>query len=441
MLYLYKKSQQKIHDAFRSTVKCLFFDDLGFQFELSKMSKRFASQTEDEIMKKREKSIPFNTLKSNTASANVFRSYLTESGQNTNFELMEEAELADKLKCFYCDARSQKGELYKLTTFENIRHGLNRHLKAPPYNKKFDIITSDVFSEANACYRAMVSEIKAAGKAAIEHYPMISNEDLVKLYHSVHLTPNTPVGLFNRVQMNIRLFFCSHASENIVSMTKTTFVIGKYPDGKRFVYKATDELTKNHRNDTELASGHMPEEPDNDLCPVALYELYLSKLNPKCDRLWQYSRESFVQEDLVWYQNKPVGRDALASFLPKLSREVALSRIYTNHSIRVTGTSILSQMNFNIAQIMSAGHKSVSSLALYQKVGDPEKQALGSVIADTIKYGATETAHMLSLPAAQSPRRTSTPIAILPGPRFPKFTLFGVRPAPTETVTSENQQL
>jgi hypothetical protein len=47
---------------------------------------------------------------------------------------------------------------------------LNRYLKSPPYLKKFDIISSPEFSEANECYKTAMAEIKAAGKGDITSF-------------------------------------------------------------------------------------------------------------------------------------------------------------------------------------------------------------------------------------------------------------------------------
>jgi len=75
-----------------------------------------------------------------------------------------------------------------------------------------------------------------------------------------------------------------------------------------------------------------------------------------------------------------MGREKLASFLKVLSKKVPLSRVYTNHSVRVTGVSILGR-GFSMPQIMSvSGHRSTSSLAVYQLVSYREKQAMGNQV-------------------------------------------------------------
>ena len=65
-----------------------------------------------------------------------------------------------------------------------------------------------------------------------------------------------------------------------------------------------------------------------------------------------------------------------------LSIDCKLSQIYTNHSIRATGTTLLSKARFNEAQIMSVtGHKSTKSLAIYERVDNDEKMIMGHTIA------------------------------------------------------------
>jgi hypothetical protein len=91
--------------------------------------------------------------------------------------------------------------------------------------------------------------------------------------------------------------------------------------------------------------------------------MYISKLHPLCTSLWQRPKESFSDDDTVWYCNSRLGEKTLAKFITKLSEGAKLSQIYTNHSIRATGATILTKGMFNPSQIMAVtGHKSVNSL-------------------------------------------------------------------------------
>ena len=66
-------------------------------------------------------------------------------------------------------------------------------------------------------------------------------------------------------------------------------------------------------------------------------------------RLWQRLKESFPDSDTVWYRNAPVGEKKLGTFLSCLSKATN----YTNHSIRATGTSVLSKCMYGPSQVMS----------------------------------------------------------------------------------------
>ena len=170
-------------------------------------------------------------------------------------------------------------------------------------------------------------------------------------------------------------------------MTRDTFVVRTDADtGLKYVVKRKDELTKNHRDDdSESFSGLMPEYPGSELCPVRSFEKYVEKLHPKCDALWQRPKEFLNSSDSEWYYNAPVGEKTLNKFMKNLSVKTGLSQVYTNHSCRTTGATILSKCGFNNAQVMSVtGHKSVSSLAQYQRVSSEEKLNMGTALSSAL---------------------------------------------------------
>ncbi|XP_021362124.1 uncharacterized protein LOC110455972 isoform X2 [Mizuhopecten yessoensis] len=347
--------------------------------------KRFAETTNEETACKRLK-IPKadNTLKANRKASVVFRDYLREKELETDFEQQSVDQLCKQLGHFYMDARKHDGTHYKTSSLEQFRYSLNRYLRSPPFNKQYDIIKDCEFSEANVNFKAVMCELKRMGKGETEHYPVITKADRHKLYSSQHLDVNTPVGLYNKVQFDIRLYFCKRGTDNMHKMTKSTFeIVTDLDTGLKYVRKA-DEVFKNlHSNDKDVWSGNMPESPGSPFCPVASYESYISKLNPQCERLWQRpNRESPTHN--IWYYNSPVGEKKLAVFMSELSKACSLSFVYTNYSIRATGNAILSKNMFDAAQIMAVtGHNSVHPVAVYQK-GLLGKSRLGQFPSDNV---------------------------------------------------------
>lgn len=85
------------------------------------------------------------------------------------------------------------------------------------------------------------------------------------------MSPNTPTGLLNKVQFDVRFYFFRRGLENFEKMTKDTFEVKMdQTTGKQYVIKRFDELTKNHRaGDEELVTGVMPETGDSS-CPVSV---------------------------------------------------------------------------------------------------------------------------------------------------------------------------
>ncbi|CAG2214467.1 unnamed protein product [Mytilus edulis] len=294
--------------------------------------------------------------------------------------------------------------MYKVNSLDSFRYSLNRYLKAPPFLKEFDIMKHEAFNESNQVFKTALTELKANGKGATQHFPIISEIDRTKLYSSTFMQTNSPTGLLNKVQFDIRMYFFRRGAENMDKMTKDTFIVKTDPKTKtKYVTKEIDELTKNHRfNDKENVTAIMPEQPDSPSCPVAAFQKYISKLNPKCNRLWQRPLGSFYEDSASWYCNSPVGRDTLAQFMNKLSKLCSLSQVYTNHSIRATGATILTESRyFADAQIMSVtGHKSVSSLAIYQRTSDKAKFQMGQII-DAAMNGRDPEINALPAPNQQ----------------------------------------
>jgi hypothetical protein len=142
-----------------------------------------------------------------------------------DFETFHDVKLDEHLGHFYIDLRKVDDSYYNANSLESIRHRINRYLKNPLFNKKTDIIKDPALTDSNTCFKAVLAETKRVGKGDVGHYPIISESDtcIQKLYTSMHLSINTPQGLFNKVQFDIRMFFCRRGNENMHEMNKNTF--------------------------------------------------------------------------------------------------------------------------------------------------------------------------------------------------------------------------
>ena len=81
----------------------------------------------------------------------------------------------------------------------------------------------------------------------------------------------------------------------------------------------------------------------------------------------------------TWCRPQRVGHNPINSFITDLAKSCGLGhKRYSNYSLKVTAISSLTRENFSNKQIMSlTGHKSMSLLAIYQKVSTNEKLRMG----------------------------------------------------------------
>ena len=140
-------------------------------------------------------------------------------------------------------------------------------------------------------------------------------------------------------------------------------------DGKnkhKMCHKICWWIDKNQENVTVI----IQEQPNSTSFYVALFEKNL--LNPKHNIhfVLRKTRDSFREYYEIWFCYVRVGRDILSMFY-KLSQMFSMSQIYTTHSIRAAGVTLLSECRgFTDTQIMSvAEHNSGSDLANYQFFG------------------------------------------------------------------------
>ena len=186
--------------------------------------------------------------------------------------------------------------------------------------------------------------------------------------------------LQRKVRYDIRLYFAHHGCENMERMKEDDFkVTFDMKTETWFIIKVRDKLTKNHKGIEDPEAGLMPENREDKMCPVRLFNMYLEHLHLDNEYLWQKALDKPNKfNPKIWYGKQHQGKRTLAKFMSELSLNCNLSKVYTNHSIRVTGVSILTRMKFTASEIMSVtGHKSVQCLVRYQCTQDKKKLRWG----------------------------------------------------------------
>jgi len=275
------------------------------------------------------------------------------------------------LRRFYAEARSSKQQEYSKSTLLGFRYSMERYLNAPPLSKQIKISTDPRFKRSNEMLNAKITSRKRSGKENVVHKPYIEDEDLQKLKSSGVLSLSNPLSLLRNVWFHVVLFFCRRGREGQRALTTSSFKFETDAAGRRYVTMAHDEASKNHPGGLNDTSSHEKDariyENDQEKDGYTALSLYLSKVNPNCSAFFQYPKKNWRQEDASWYEERPMGVNALANMMKTISKEALLSKVYTNHSVRATAITLWSNAGIPNRHIMAiSGHRNEQSLGHYK---------------------------------------------------------------------------
>lgn len=277
-----------------------------------------------------------NTRLATRYAVRIFREYLSETAQVTNFESMDKHALCKVLRAFYSEARSKSGQLYSKSSLISIRSSLNRYLNEPPFCRTLDLTKDPELRSANLALAAVIRRLEEQGAGPVVQKQAITRTDLRRLYASPAFSVHSAFGLLNKVWFEICMYFCTRGRENQRELQEDSFGLATDDDGKNFVFHKRSRK----RSDTEENLARMYE-TGTEFCPYASFVKYLSKRNPACRAFFQRPRDHCADSDATWYENKAVGKNLLGTRMQMLSRMAKLSKIYTNHCIGAVSVSTL----------------------------------------------------------------------------------------------------
>lgn len=149
-------------------------------------------------------------------------------------------------------------------------------------------LTSDPrFKRSNEMLNATVVSLKRQGKGNVKHKPAIESEDLLRLKSSKVLALSSPLSLLRNVLFHVVLFFCIRVRQGPRTPKTSSFKFEVGPTDHNYATMAHDEATKNHPDwiadvsSTEKLARMYETDDLNDSCKAL--ELFMSKLNPKCE--------------------------------------------------------------------------------------------------------------------------------------------------------------
>ena len=323
---------------------------------------------------------------------------------------MTKKELDNFLRHFYAEVRTKDGQPYSRSSLLGIRNSIERYLNNPPFNRGISITKGTEFQASNKLLQSQIKLNKRENKENTKHKPPIPEADLQKLKSSNAIRGDDPWGLLRNVWFHINLYWCRRGREGQRALTKRSFQFLMDESGREYVSMTHDEATKNHPGGIDDVSSVEKEarmySTSNDQLfdGLSCLKMYLLKLNPRCDALFQYPKRNVTQEDQVWYDNKPLGINKLAAMMKDISKLASLSRIYTNHSVRATAITLWSVAQVPSRHIMAiSGHRSEASLRSYNARPSSEQlRACSDVLSGALSGRPQQSQQQPSFPDAST---------------------------------------
>ena len=218
-----------------------------------------------------------------------------------------------------------------------------------------------------------------------KHKPVIEAGDMKKLGAYFDSYRTNPDILMEALWFYICYFFGRRGREGWTEMNKSSFNIKTDSEGQKYVHMGVTEATKNHQG------GHKP--GDIDYSDQRMYgpgveimEFCLTKLNPECNRLFQYPMSNYAM-DGIWFKNMPLGKNKLGVMMNTISKKAGLTQTYTCHSVRASTITHLYRAGIQASSIINVtNHKNTSSLSHYiEGLSEKEKRQCSNILSDSMK--------------------------------------------------------
>ena len=226
--------------------------------------------------------------------------------------------------CYLSFKGSRPGQVLTPSTMTQLRASIQRAIAAPPYSREINIVQDSAFTKANNMFTARCKLYFAEGHVPRSQQPIINDDDIAKLGKYFEVWPADPTVLLEANWFNLCYFFGRRGRENWAYMTKDTFIFNVDENGQEYVFMDSTQILQRDAEDAEQKM-YGP--------GVVMLKYLIGKLNPNCERLFQYPDKSFRRHG-TWYIPSPMGKTPIGKLMQTISQKAGLSEIYSCHSIR-----------------------------------------------------------------------------------------------------------
>lgn len=344
------------------------------------------AEIEESLDKLEMEAIPTSTANQEKKWLKEFVNFLQNKELSSSFDVMTKGELADRLRYFYAELKTKKGEYYSKSSLSCIRAGLYRYFKR---NFLFDIINDVTFIHANNVLKAMAKKwIENGGN--VKSFDAIEEEDMVRLRS--YFKRDTPENLQEEFYFVLVYYLGLRGREWIRRLRKGDVKFLTDANGRDYVeVKGIDSIQKNQQPSLDKSKIsiknpriYKTNEENKDTCPYTAVQLFIEKLPTECEFLFYKKNNRWKPESTMsWFNEKqPMGVNSIGSLMKKISKDANLSKPYTGHCIRPTVVTNLFNEGVPMDEISCVtGHKNTKSVINYlRNVNDEKKMHYSTVL-------------------------------------------------------------
>ena len=362
------------------------------------------------MVKMEQEATPESTSRATKSGMNKFLTWKIKREIDINFHSITATSLALILRRFYAEVKKENGKPLTPSSLVGIRAAINRYLVGAPFYRNMNVVSGPEFVIANKMFDTKCKLYYKGNNPKPRHKPVIEKEDMKKLGNYFKNYYQNPVILTETIWFLLCYYFGRRGREGWTEMRKDFFTI-KSKDDSEIVECRKTEAIKN------IQGGHKQCEQDyreNEMRgeAVQVFKFFLSKLNKKCDRMFQYPLNSFLVSSDAWFANKPIGKDTLSQMMQRISEKSGLSTRYTCHSVRASCISTLSQAGVSVEKIVSiTGHKNVSSLKHYiSGMSSAQKEECSLILSSSV-FHQHEEENTITITPSVVPEQNSIVVA------------------------------
>ena len=341
-----------------------------------------SSELDEEEMESMEReSIPENTTLATKSGMKKFLEWAGKRGIAVDFRDVSATELAPVLRRFYAEVKKNDGKPVSPGYLNGLRAAIQRHLSGAPFHRVLNIVSGDDFKIANKMFTSRNRLYYKGNNPKPKHKEPIDEDDMKKLGEYFKRYASDPVVVTEANWFLLCYHFGRRGREGWAALTKNHFAVQTGKKGECIVCHKTERTKNNQGGDKQREQDYSANEAYGPV--VKIFKFFISKLNPKCDRLFQYPLNSFSVSNNVWFAEKPIGKNTLGNMMQRISQKVGLSKIYTCHCVRASCITALFQAGVSPERIITiTKHKNTSSLNHYiSGMSSAQKEECSSILS------------------------------------------------------------